>query len=188
MPSVLPDGRSGLHHYRQELVVQGPCTHSAMKPERRIYTYTVIMCYGMCMFRPARPTFIPVVSWSTVSHACFSMDPGAKALPLEIKHATLLRASQPTLVEWTSTDCRGYIWRVTWGSELHYEISLPARWSLSSMVARLFSSLPWLLPLCRREDLTESSPAMRQTWTSYICGDDFDLAPSRGGGRRAFVA
>ena len=100
MPSVLPDRRSGLHHYRQELVVQGPCTHFAMKPERRIYTYT-IMCCGICMFRPARPTFIPVVSWSTVSHSCLSMDPGAKALPLEINHATLLRASQRNILSAT---------------------------------------------------------------------------------------
>ena len=51
------------------------------------------------------------------------------------------------------------------------------------MVARLFSSLPWLFSLFRREHLmTESSPAMRQTWTSYVCGDDFDLASSRVGG------
>ena len=72
-----------------------------MKPERRIYTYTVIMCYGMCMFRPARPTFIPVMSCSTVSHACLSMDPGAKELSLEINHATLLRASQRNIISAT---------------------------------------------------------------------------------------
>ena len=32
-----------------------------------------------------------------------------------------------------------------------------------------------------RLHLTESSPAMRHTWTSHVCGDDFDLASSREG-------